>query len=89
MEGQGQPGSRPSSSSRTPRNAPQGFSVEAKIQEYWIANLVEGMLEVLRKPRRSQKGEWSYAEIKRVKPNGSVQPLGAPGAKLKVSDLIR
>jgi Uma2 family endonuclease len=62
---------------------------QAKIPEYWIANLVDAVLEVHRKPKRSARGEWSYAEIRRLKPNGSVRPLGAPRAKLKVSDLIR
>src|SRR5581483_4899655 len=39
-----------------------GIYAQAKIREYWIANLVEGVLEVRRKPRRVSKGEWAYAE---------------------------
>jgi Uma2 family endonuclease len=62
----------------------------AKVQEYWIANLVDGVLEVHRDPQMSSPdGTWSYALVKRVKPRGSVQPLGAPEARLKVSTLLR
>jgi Uma2 family endonuclease len=61
----------------------------ARVQEYWIANLLDGVLEVHRKPQESAKGVWTYAEIKRVKPTGSVQPLASPGVRLKVSTLLR
>jgi hypothetical protein len=61
----------------------------AKVREYWIANLLEGIVEVHRKPRETRGGEWSYLELKRVKPGSSLRPLAAPGARLKVSDFLR
>jgi Uma2 family endonuclease len=61
----------------------------AMIPEYWVANLVHGVLEVHRDPTEDSDGEWSYAEVKRVKRTASVTPLGAPKAKLKVSKLLR
>lgn len=62
---------------------------QSKTPEYWIANLADGVLEVHRDPLESAKGTWSYTNVKRVKPAGTVQPLGAPKAKLKASDLLR
>jgi Uma2 family endonuclease len=61
----------------------------ARIQDYWIANLVDGVLEVHRNPGESEKGTWSYADIKSLQPTETVHPLGAPKAKVKVSDLLR
>lgn len=61
----------------------------AKVQEYWIANLVDGVLEVHRNPEESANGEWIYAEVRRLKSPGTVEPLAAPGVKLSVSDLLR
>lgn len=62
---------------------------QANVPEYWIANLVSAVLEVHRRPIQSAKGAWSYAEVKSVKRTGTVQPLGAPEARLRVSDLLR
>jgi Uma2 family endonuclease len=62
---------------------------EAKVPDYWIANLVDGVLEVHRDPKLGDDGEWDYAEVNVVKPTASVRPLRAPKAKLKVSELLR
>lgn len=61
----------------------------AGIQEYWVANLIDGVLEVHRQPIQSAKGAWSYTEVTSVKRTGTVQPLSVPKVKLRVSDLLR
>jgi Uma2 family endonuclease len=60
----------------------------AKVQEYWIANLVDGVVEVHRMPVESVRGSWSYSDVRVVKASETVQPVGLPNAMLKVSSLL-
>ncbi len=63
---------------------------EAGVPEYWIVNLIEGVVEVHRGPRRETRGarRYAYSSVERVPPGKTVAPLAAPRARLKVVDLI-
>ncbi len=55
----------------------------AGVPEYWILNLVDGVLEVYRAPRES-----TYEATHRLGPDDRVSPLAAPGRQLRVVDLL-
>jgi Uma2 family endonuclease len=59
----------------------------AGIADYWIVNLVDRVLEVHRDPERSGR-QWRYRSVQRVAPDGEVSPLAAPGARIRVADLL-
>ena len=56
---------------------------ESRIPEYWIVNLVDGQLEVYRKPEGS-----AYRERRVLGVSESVEPLAAVGVELRVADLL-
>ncbi len=55
----------------------------AGVPEYWILNLVDGVLEIYRAPRES-----TYSATHRLGPDDRVSPLAAPGRHLRVADLL-
>jgi len=55
----------------------------AGIPEYWVLNLVDRTLEVYREPHAA-----GYATALRLGPGDLVSPLAAPGAQLRVADLL-
>lgn len=67
------------------RNRKSRIYAIAGIPEYWIVNLEAQQIEVFRQPQPS--GE--YLERFVAKRGESLAPLGAPGAKLRVDDMIR
>lgn len=56
---------------------------QAGITDYWIVNLVEGVVEVHRDP-----GGEGYATIVRLGPGEDVSPLAVPGSNVAVGDLL-
>jgi Uma2 family endonuclease len=56
---------------------------EAGIREYWIVNLVEGVLEVYRDPSGP-----AYRESRRVGRDDVLSPITAPTGAVRVSDLL-
>ena len=59
----------------------------AGLEEYWIVNLVDGVLEVYRDPaRRRRRG--SYRSVEILGPEAVVSPLAAPQARISVADLL-
>jgi Uma2 family endonuclease len=60
----------------------------ADIQEYWIANLREDLLEVYRQPRRIASRGWNYGAQTNYMRGDSVVPLALPKARIAVSDLF-
>ena len=62
----------------------------AGVAEYWIVNLVDGVLEVYRQPSKtpSRRYGWKYGSVKLLKRGASVTPLAAPRAKIRVADLL-
>ncbi len=60
----------------------------AGIREYWIINLVEGVLEVYRGPERSPAGDSTYRRVRRLGRNASISPLAASRARIPVVALL-
>jgi Uma2 family endonuclease len=62
----------------------------AAIPEYWIVNLVDGVLEVHREPTLldGTRRRWGYRSIQALGPETAVSPLAAPTARIAVADLL-
>jgi Uma2 family endonuclease len=60
----------------------------AGVADYWIVNLLGGVLEVYRDPERPAAGRWRYATVRVLKPRDGVSPLAAPRARLRVARLL-
>jgi Uma2 family endonuclease len=62
----------------------------ARVPEYWIVNLVDGVLEVYRRPARGRppRGGWAYRQVRLLRRGMLVTPLGAPGARIRVARLL-
>ncbi len=62
----------------------------AGIAEYWIVNLPERQVEVLRNPAADADARygWSYQTVQRSRTGDFVSPLAAPAARIGVADLL-
>src|SRR5262249_6262908 len=61
----------------------------AGIEEYWIVNLVDRVLEVYRAPTgRSSGRRAAYADVRRIAPPAFVTPLAAPSNTIAIADLL-
>jgi hypothetical protein len=62
----------------------------AGMADYWIVSLPDRCLEVCRAPvpdRQAPFG-WRYGQITTIAADGAVSPLAAPGASVRVADLL-
>jgi Uma2 family endonuclease len=78
------------SSLRLDRRLKGGLYARARLPEYWIVNLVEGVLEVRRAPQPSADAAdgWVYGHVDARRPPDVVTPLAAPGASIRVAELL-
>ena len=78
------------SSLRLDRRLKGGLYARAGLCDYWIVNLVEGVLEVHRQPRPAPDAEygWVYGSVEVLRPPATVTPVAAPGAAIAVADLL-
>ena len=62
----------------------------ARVPEYWIVNLIDRALEIHRNPQPAAGAVfgWRYTQIRRLSPDETVTPLGAPEARILVADLL-
>lgn len=62
----------------------------AQVGEYWIVNLIERTLEVRREPvaMPAQPLGWGYNSTLILSPGQSIAPLSAPGASIRVEELL-
>jgi Uma2 family endonuclease len=62
----------------------------ARLQDYWIVNLVDRVLEVHREPMADDAAAfgWRYARQQTLAPGSSIAPLAAPGVAILVADLL-
>ena len=62
----------------------------ARLDDYWIVNLVDRVLEVYRRPIADAQGPfgWRYASRQTLGPDAPAAPLAAPNARITVSDLL-
>jgi Uma2 family endonuclease len=78
------------SSLRLDRRMKSGLYARARLREYWIVNLVDRVLEVHREPQSTADAPYraAYASVDILRRPASVSPLGAPGARIPVTDLL-
>ena len=62
----------------------------AGVADYWIVNLRDRVLEVYRAPIRaaSPRIVWKYRSVRVLHEGGTVSPLAAPAARIRVRDLL-
>jgi Uma2 family endonuclease len=62
----------------------------ASLADYWILNLVDGVLEVYRQPAPAPSARfgWAYSEVQSLGAAGVVAPLAAPDAGIPVAALL-
>jgi Uma2 family endonuclease len=62
----------------------------ARIEDYWIVNLADRVLEVHREPARPGPAlrRWTYAAIQAFGADGTITPLAVPAAAIPVADLL-
>jgi Uma2 family endonuclease len=62
----------------------------ARLDDYWIVNLVDRVLEVYRGPRPDAESAfgWRYASRQVLGPEAFATPLAAPDARIPVGDLL-
>lgn len=73
---------------RYDRTVKAGLYAQNKIQDYWILNLKNRSLEVYRQPKKDRKLGFIYTEIQILTEDDAVSPLAAPGAQIKIADLL-
>jgi Uma2 family endonuclease len=62
----------------------------AAIQDYWIVNLVDHVVEVYREPRADPTARhgWRYQVADRYAPPATVSPLALPEVRIAAGDLL-
>jgi len=78
------------SSYRIDREYKTGLYARARVADYWIVDVVNGVLEVHRKPEAfadSLHG-WRYRSVTALRPPAAVTPLFALGTSIRVADLL-
>ena len=62
----------------------------AGLDDYWVVNLVDRVLEVYREPVPDPDAPfgWRYARREVLDPSMRVTPLAAPSAAIRVADLL-
>ena len=67
-----------------------GLYARARLDDYWIVNLVERVLEIYRRPVADPSAPfgWRYASREVLSAESFVELLAVPGARISVSDLL-
>jgi Uma2 family endonuclease len=75
---------------RFDRNAKASLYARAGIEDYWVINLVDQVLEVRRDPGAAPKARYGHRFSTTIVLRGGehVSPLAAPHATIPVSDLL-
>jgi len=75
---------------RLDRDEKGSLYARAGLADYWILNLVDGVLEVYRQPAPSSSAPfgWAYSEVHFLGPADLVSPLAAPSARIPVAALL-
>ena len=78
------------SSLRLDRRIKGGLYARARVPEYWIVNLVDGVLEVHRDPQPAPDHDFGavYRSVERYDRSATVTPLAAPAASISVGRLL-
>ena len=72
------------------RHVKAGLYARAALAEYWIVNLVEGVVEIHRDPRPMSDApeDWGYQSVGVHRPPAAVTPLAVPDRHIPVADLL-
>ena len=74
---------------RSDRMLKARLCARAGVEDYWIVNLVERVLEVHRAPVPPRRGRAAvYTDVRRVPARETVTPLAAPAGTIAVADLL-
>ncbi len=75
---------------RFDRGKKASLYARAGIQDYWIINLTDSCVEVLREPVEDPKAHFgfSYRSIVKLRPPQSIAPLAQPIALIPITDLL-
>jgi len=78
------------SSLRLDRRLKAGLYARARIADYWLVNLVDGVVEVHRDPQPAPDAShgWAYRSVDVLRPPATLAPLSAPGRPIPVADLL-
>jgi Uma2 family endonuclease len=78
------------SSLRLDRRVKSGLYARAGLNDFWIVNLVDRVLEVHRVPQPAADTMygWVYTSVEVLRAPATVTPLTAPGARIAVADLL-
>jgi Uma2 family endonuclease len=62
----------------------------AGVEDYWIVNLVDGVLEVCREPVPDPAAVfgWRYRSVTRLAPPAAVTPIAFLAGQVSVTDLL-
>jgi Uma2 family endonuclease len=60
------------------------------VQDYWVLNLLDRLLEVYRDPAPDPAAPygWSYQSVQRLAPPATVSPLALPSVRVPLSDFL-
>ena len=72
------------------RSDKAGLYARARVTDYWIVNLIDGVVEVHREPVASATAShgWRYASVVLARPPDVITPLASPHARVAVTDLL-
>jgi len=72
------------------RNHKGSLYARARLEDYWIVNLVDRVLEVYRQPLVDAAAPfgWRYASHQTLRPGSAIAPLAAPDSPVAVIDLL-
>jgi Uma2 family endonuclease len=78
------------SSLRFDRREKESLYARGGVQDYWIVNLVDRLLEVYRNPMREVSAVygWRYQWVERFPPPALVSLLALPSVRVAVADLL-
>jgi Uma2 family endonuclease len=78
------------SSLRFDRRRKLSLYARGGIEDYWIVNLIDRLLEVYRAPAPDPAGfyGWSYGTVEQYARQGTVTLLALPVVRIPVSDLV-
>ena len=62
----------------------------ASLQDYWIVNVTDRVLEVYREPHADPSAPWgwSYRSVQTLRPAATIAPLALPSVRIAVSALL-
>ena len=67
-----------------------GLYARGGVQDYWIVNLIDRVLEVYRDPGPDPATSygWRYRSVERLAPPAAVAPLALPSMRIAVAELL-